>query len=92
MILFNDVTSIPGATMTDALAYVENCNIKSDRVTMEGVVSLSLEVNEPNYAPYTIPEPYFNVPYDANLDGSPASQFYSYLMTLPKFSGGIHYP
>lgn len=92
MILFNDTTTIEGATISNALAYVVNCNITSTRTLMEGVVSLSLQVNEPNYAPYAEPKSYYNVPFDSESSDSPAKQFYTYLMTLPEFNGGTQYP
>lgn len=92
MILFNDTTTIEGTTISNALAYVVNCNITSTRMIMEGVVSLSLQVNEPNYAPYAAPKSYYNVPYDSGSEESPAKQFYTYLMKQPEFQGGTQYP
>ncbi len=59
---------------------------------MSGVVTLSLLSNVPDYTPYNTLPPYNNVPYDPTLCESPASQFYTYLMTLPEFKGGTKYP
>ena len=91
MILYTDKDTIKGSEQFNALAYVNNCNIDSTRHTMTGVVTVSLEVNQPDYTPYNT----FNfagVPYDPTSGTQPAAQFYEYLMTLEQFNGGQIYP
>lgn len=90
MILFDDKKTIPGTTIVDSLAYVDNCNVDDTRVNMTGNVFLSLLSNVPNYTQYAIKQ--YTVPYDSSLDQSPAAQFYTQLMTLDDFHGGVQYP
>jgi len=91
MILFNDTTSVPGATLTNALAWVANCQIGASRTTMTGVVSLSMESEEPNYPNYNLIT-YQNVPYAISSGTNPVSQFYTWLMTQTMYEGGTQYP
>lgn len=92
MILFTDKMTVAGAEILNSLAYVNNCNIDDSRVTMSGIVTLSLQSNEPEYPVYNTLPTFFNVPYDPNLSANPAEQFYDYLMTLEDFEGGVEYP
>lgn len=91
MILFTDKMTVAGAEILGSLAYVNNCNIDDTRTSMQGVVTLSLESNLPDYPTYNTLN-YFNVPYDPDLSANPAEQFYNHLMTLPEYIGGVPYP
>lgn len=91
MIRYNNSTSFPGITITDCLAYVDNCNVLNTRNQMEGVVRRSALANVDNWQDlYT--NSYYNVPFDSTSSDSPAKQFYTYLMTQPEFEGGAQYP
>ncbi len=102
MILFDNTTTIPGITISDTLAYVQDVEINSDRISMNTTVSLSLLANVPDYAAYTGVWPFQNIPYDSHShmdeEGneipakSPSSQCYAWLMTQPEFTGGTQYP
>jgi hypothetical protein len=91
MILLNEAISRYGATQNDALVWVGECTINSDRVSMNFHAQFSLKSLEPNYTPY-FSTYYVNVPYDSALDLSAASQAYNYLMSLPEYIGGVQYP
>ncbi len=93
MILFNNVTTIPGVVIEDSLAYVNDVVISNDRVTMRTSVSLSLLANAPdNYSAYTSVWNFDGIPYDSNSESSPSAQCYAWLMTKPEFEGGTQYP
>lgn len=91
MILLNESISRYGATQNDALAWIGECIINSDRVSMNFQAQFSLKSLEPNYTPYFLTN-YVNVPYDSSSELSAASQAYNYLMSLPEYSGGVQYP
>lgn len=90
MILFTDKITVAGAEILNSLAYVNNCNIDDTRTSMQGVVTLSLQSNLPDYPTYNTLN-YFNVPYNPELPANPAEQFYDYLMTLEDFEGGVKF-
>lgn len=91
MILSNDSTTISGLIINNSLTWVKNCNILGSRTVMEGIVEKSLLDNQPNWNPYASTS-YYNVPYDSQLEDSPAKQFYTWLMAQPEYEGGTQYP
>jgi len=91
MILLDEGISRFGAIQDNALVYVGECTINSDRTSMSFISQFSLQSLEPNYSPYFCKD-YANVPYDSGSSYSAAAQAYIYLMSLPEYAGGSVYP
>jgi len=95
MIEFTDTTFIPGASINGpSLAWVTITAIDQTRVNMQVEVQISVAapyISEGAWQPYNN-ELYSGVPYNPESTDSPSQQAYTYLMTLPEFSGGVPYP
>lgn len=91
MILFNDTTTVFGATLANALAWIQYCQIDSTRTLLSGMVTLSMQSIEPDYTPYSTIN-YSNVPFDYEKGTNAIEQFYEWLMLQPMYEGGTKYP